>query len=73
MQLLKLTNQKPARRILRAGFWLARAPSCLVGSTSGASKLSRLEIEPSLKGHSQLMHMRIKYNFLADLHVIRRA
>ena len=27
----------------------------------------------SLKGHSQLMHMRIKYQFLADLHVTRRA
>ena len=26
-----------------------------------------------LKGHSQLMHMRIRYHFLADLHVTRRA
>ena len=26
-----------------------------------------------LKGHSQLMHMRIKYHFLADLHVTRRS
>ena len=26
-----------------------------------------------LKGHSQLMHMRIKYHFLVDLHVTRRA
>ena len=25
----------------------------------------------SLKGHSQLMHMRIRYHFLADLHVTR--
>ena len=24
-----------------------------------------------LKGHSQLMHMRIRYHFLADLHVTR--
>ena len=26
-----------------------------------------------LKGHSQLMHMRIKYHFLTDLHITRRA
>ena len=26
---------------------------------------------PCLKGHSQLMHMRIRYHFLADLHVTR--
>ena len=26
----------------------------------------------TLKGHSQLMHMRVKYHFLADLHVTRR-
>ena len=28
---------------------------------------------PALKGHSQLMHMRIRYHFLADLHVTRNA
>ena len=27
----------------------------------------------SFKGHSQLMHMRIRYHFLADLHVTRLA
>ena len=27
----------------------------------------------SIKGHSQLMHTRIRYHFLADLHVTRRA
>ena len=27
----------------------------------------------SLKGHSQLMHMHIRYHFLGDLHVTRRA
>ena len=27
----------------------------------------------NLKGHGQLMHMRIRYHFLADLHVTRRA
>ena len=26
-----------------------------------------------LKGHSQLLHMRIRYYFLADLHVTRHA
>ena len=26
-----------------------------------------------LKGHGQLMHMRIRYHFLADLHVTRHA
>ena len=26
-----------------------------------------------LKGHSQLMHMRISYNFLADLYITRHA
>ena len=26
-----------------------------------------------LKGHSQLMHMRFRYNFLADLHITRHA
>ena len=26
-----------------------------------------------LKGHSQLMHMRIRYHILADLHVTRHA
>ena len=26
----------------------------------------------SLKGHSQLMHIRISYHFLADLHITRR-
>ena len=26
-----------------------------------------------LKGHRQLMHIRIRYHFLADLHVTRRA
>ena len=26
-----------------------------------------------LKGHSQLMHIRIKYRFLADLHVTTKA
>ena len=28
--------------------------------------------EGTLKGHSQLMHMRIRYHFLADLHVTRQ-
>ena len=32
-----------------------------------------LEGSVKLKGRSQLMHMRIKYRFLADLHVTRRA
>ena len=27
----------------------------------------------NLKGHSQLMHMRIRYHFLSDLHVTRHA
>ena len=28
---------------------------------------------PNLKGHGQLMHMRIRYHFLADLHVTGHA
>ena len=35
--------------------------------------LSFLRSGEGLKGHSQLMHMRIRYHFLADLHVTRRA
>ena len=36
---------------------------------SGKFELSEFE----LKGHSQLMHMRIRYRLLADLHVTRQA
>ena len=32
-----------------------------------------IPLELYLKGHSQLMHMRLKYHFLADLHVTRHA
>ena len=31
------------------------------------------QARPILKGHVQLMHMRIRYHFLADLHVTRHA
>ena len=40
---------------------------------------NKFQIEPAklcddpLKGHGQLMHMRIRYYFLADLHVTRHA
>ena len=30
-------------------------------------------VNPLSKGHSQLMHTRIRYHFLADFHVTRRA
>ena len=33
------------------------------------SSYQRLFFRPQLKGHSQLMHVRIRYYFLADLHV----
>ena len=35
--------------------------------------IPRLQLLETLKGHSQLMHMRIRYHILADLHVTRRA
>ena len=54
---LQLTNQKPAHRILRAGFWLvnfnnsqARAPRRLVGSAAGTSKQPGVETEPKYGG-----------------------
>lgn len=54
---LQLTNQKPAHRILRAGFWLvtfnnsqACVPSRRVGSAAGTSKQPGVETEPKYGG-----------------------
>ena len=42
-----------------------------VNQLRGVKNRLRQELS-QLKGHSQLMHMRIRYHFLADLHVTRR-
>ena len=39
--------------------------------SSRSKKISQHYDTIVLKGHSQLMHMRIKYHFLADLHFAR--
>ena len=51
-------------------------PPVLKG-TNARNQKEKLQIIPIicmyLKGHSQLMHMRIRYHFIADLHVTRHA
>ena len=47
----------------------------LVGTRIRGVTVGLISTRPvkALKGHSQLMHMRIRYYFLADLYVTRRA
>ena len=39
--------------------------------TTVGYNIEDIHLVMDLKGHSQLMHMRIRYHFLADLHVTR--
>ena len=43
------------------------------GISGGIANCQLFPQATNLKGHSQLMYMRIRYHFLADLHVTRRA
>ena len=43
------------------------------GINGGIANCQLFPQATNLKGHSQLMYMRIRYHFLADLHVTRRA
>jgi len=53
-------------------FLLISAPS-LLGAPIPISASIPITDPVLFKGHSQLMHMRIRYHFLADLHVTRHA
>ena len=53
-------------------FWRG-ATAALVPGFLCQSGRRRPENVSILKGHSQLLHMRIRYYFLADLHVTRQA
>ena len=47
------------------------SPRASRGSAIHVFLVTNKPITRELKGHCQLMHMRIRYHFLADLHVTR--
>ena len=46
---------------------------CASGELCGSVVVADTKLNKILKGHSQLMHMRIRYHVVADLHFKRHA